>query len=75
MFNRRNNTSKILYLIYPLCNYIWKNISTIYIHNKIRIQRYILTSQQSNTNHIYPTTSAIIYNTNQTKKKLIYMAQ
>jgi hypothetical protein len=46
--------------IYPIYNYNWRNVSIIYIHNKIRIQRYILTSPQNNTNHINPTTCAIM---------------
>jgi len=33
----------ILSFIYPIYNYNWRNISTIYIHNKTSIERNILT--------------------------------
>ena len=32
----------ILISIYPICNHNWRNISTIYIHNKTSIKRNIL---------------------------------
>jgi hypothetical protein len=34
---------KILIFIYPIYNNYWRNISTIYIHNKTSIKRNILT--------------------------------
>ena len=34
---------KILSFIYPIYNHNWRNISTIYIHNKTNIKRNILT--------------------------------
>jgi hypothetical protein len=35
-----------LMFIYPTCNYIWRNISAVYIHNKTSIKRNILTIKQ-----------------------------
>jgi hypothetical protein len=38
---------KILSLIYPIYNHNWRNISTIYLYNKISIKRNILTIKQN----------------------------
>ena len=38
---------KILMFIYPIYNHNWRNISTIYIHNKTSIKGNILTIKQN----------------------------
>jgi hypothetical protein len=38
---------KIMSFIYPIYNHNWRNISTIYIYNKTRIRRNILTIKQN----------------------------
>jgi hypothetical protein len=38
---------KILLFIYPIYNHKWRNISTIYIHNKTSIKQNILTLKQN----------------------------
>jgi len=35
--------------IYPIYNHTWRNIGTIYIHNKTSIKRNILTIKKKNT--------------------------
>jgi len=37
----------ILIFIYPIYNHNWRNISTIYIYNKISVKRNILTINQN----------------------------
>ena len=38
---------KILIFIYPIYNYNWRNISTIYVHNETSIKLNILTIKQN----------------------------
>jgi hypothetical protein len=38
---------KVLSFIYPIYNYNWRNIGTIYIHKKTCIKRNILTIKQN----------------------------
>ena len=56
MSNQRNNLQKILIFIYPIHNYNWKDIGTIYMHNKSSLKRNILAIKQNTNNHINITT-------------------
>jgi len=44
---KKATTAEDLIFIYPIYNHNWRNIITIYVHNKTNVKRNILTIKQN----------------------------
>ena len=51
MPHQKNNMQEILIFIHPIHNYNWRDVSTIYIHNKTSIKRNIFTVKQNTSSY------------------------